>query len=152
MLEDDLLEVISLMLEGRNTFLNRSINRLGQGHLRDTIILRYLVNEMACTELLNRVHQNHIRTTAAATTLLTMNLPQAFLDPVNVAPSAQQIEAATQVVVEPPANTNCAICQDSVTQNATQLRHCGHMYHTACFREWFSMSVRCPVCRHDIRN
>lgn len=50
-------------------------------------------------------------------------------------------------------NTNCAICQDTITNtdNATRLLACSHVYHAGCIGQWFQRSVQCPSCRHDIR-
>ena len=146
-----MLSALSLLIEGRNSFFHRVFNRLGST-TRDNITSRFMINELCYMEMLNRIHQHHLRNTAAATALLTtLNLPHNFTEPVTVAPSQIQIDRATQVVVEPPAHTRCAICQDDVVENATQIRQCGHMYHASCFTQWFGMSVRCPVCRHDIR-
>ena len=30
--------------------------------------------------------------------------------------------------------------------------HCRHIFFPEQFNQWFSNNVRCPVCRHDIRN
>jgi hypothetical protein len=32
-----------------------------------------------------------------------------------------------------------------------RLRVCQHSFHRACIQTWFRASVRCPVCRRDIR-
>lgn len=90
-------------------------------------------------------------TTHTFTFPLTPDLLSSFLNPVPVVPSAAQIEAGTTQVFA-PAETSCAICQDAVVGNATQIRHCHHMFHRDCIRQWFRESPRCPVCRHDIRN
>lgn len=78
------------------------------------------------------------------------NVMRSFFDPVQVAPTREQITDAVDdnVVV---TETNCAICQDSVT-SATRIRACEHCFHSNCIREWFTMNTRCPVCRHDIRD
>jgi hypothetical protein len=34
----------------------------------------------------------------------------------------------------------------------TQLLPCEHLFCTSFFQQWFTNSVRCPVCRYDIRN
>ena len=146
-MEEELINLLNGLVVGRNGWINR-MNRFAN---RDQIFTAFMMNELRYLELINRIHQSHIRTTAAATALMTLALPQNFADPVTVAPTASQIQRATVSVNEPPANSTCAICQDAVTQNATQIRHCGHMYHRDCFNQWFSMSVRCPVCRHDVR-
>jgi predicted Zn-ribbon and HTH transcriptional regulator len=70
-------------------------------------------------------------------------------DPVRVTPSANQLTTA----LEHDVNThdeNCAVCQDTVA-SGTRLRQCGHVFHRACIMNWFEMSSRCPVCRHDVR-
>ena len=139
--------MLSGLVAGRNGLIDR-INRFNN---RDGLFNTFMLNELRYLELINRIHQSHIRTTSAAAALLTLALPQNFADPVTVAPTAAQIQRATVMLVQAPANTTCAICQESVTQNATQIRQCGHMYHRDCFNQWFSMSVRCPVCRHDVR-
>jgi hypothetical protein len=149
-MEEELLTTINNLIGGRNTFFERTINRLSVA-TRDATVTTFLLNERCFMELINRIHTSHQRTTAAATALLTMSFPQSFMDPVTVAPTQTHIDRATVTVVDVPPNTRCAICQDDITANAMQIVHCEHMYHSACFTQWFSMSVRCPVCRHDIR-
>ena len=146
-MEEELINLLTGLVEGRNEWIQR-MNRFNN---RDTMFNVLMMNELRYLELINRIHQSHIRTTAAATALMTLAMPQNFTDPVTVAPTAAQIQRATVTVIDPPAATTCAICQDVETANATQIRSCGHMYHGDCFNQWFSMSVRCPVCRHDIR-
>jgi hypothetical protein len=146
-MEEALVNLLATLIEGRNGWIER-MNRFTN---RDGIFNTLMLNELRYLELINRIHQSHIRTTAAATALLTLAMPQNFSDPVIISPTAVQIERATVVVTEPPANTTCAICQENVTHNATQIRQCSHMYHRDCFNQWFSMSARCPVCRHDVR-
>jgi len=70
-------------------------------------------------------------------------------DPVRVTPSANQLTTALEHDVN-AQDENCAVCQDNVT-SGTRLRQCGHMFHRACIMNWFEMSSRCPVCRHDVR-
>jgi hypothetical protein len=75
------------------------------------------------------------------------------LEPVVVAPSAEQIAAATVIQTVTAENEMCPICQDSVEVGAN-MRHltaCGHRFHTGCIDTWFTRNVHCPVCRHDIR-
>jgi hypothetical protein len=146
-MEEELINLLTGLVEGRNEWITR-MNRFNN---RDSLFNVMLMNELRYLELINRVHQSHMRTTAAATALMSFAMPQNFADPITVAPTVAQINSATVVGVAPPEHTVCAICQETVVSNATQIRHCGHMYHHECFTQWFSMSVRCPVCRHDIR-
>jgi hypothetical protein len=87
---------------------------------------------------------------------------RAFED-IPVRPSRAQIQAASRVSTGPPATQNgvtlttpptCAICQDSIIQNEScrEFIVCGHLFHRNCIDQWLQQNVRCPVCRHDIRN
>jgi hypothetical protein len=76
--------------------------------------------------------------------------PSSWSDPVIVRPTAEQISAATtQAGIL--NDDNCAICQEIMDGPATRITHCGHMFHPNCISEWFTRSVFCPNCRHDIR-
>ena len=81
---------------------------------------------------------------------LTQDLLRTFHEPVAVIPSAAQISAAVELSVTPPAGELCAICQDTMA-TSTRLNHCRHYFHHSCITQWFGTSVRCPVCRNDIR-
>lgn len=78
-------------------------------------------------------------------------LPTGWNDPVVVHPTSQQISAATEATSPDDDAGNCAICQESLTGTVTRIRHCGHAFHPNCISEWFTRSVHCPNCRHDIR-
>jgi hypothetical protein len=86
---------------------------------------------------------------------VTINLPaadilRAFEDPVPVVATNAQIDAATEMNIATEEDSNCAICQEGMTV-ATRLRACNHVFHHSCINTWFRTSVRCPVCRNDIR-
>jgi hypothetical protein len=82
------------------------------------------------------------------------------LTPVTVRPTQTQLDRATMLEV---GNTifnvedgaTCTICQEGLraedTGHLRRIRHCGHTFHQNCIDTWFSSHVRCPVCRHDIR-
>jgi hypothetical protein len=152
--EEMMLGLLGELVEGRNAFLTRGLNRISVQH-RDAITSRFFLNELCYLEIANRVFQNHVRNQNAAgnaaATLLTLNIPTNFLDPVTVRPTAEQITTATEDMPEVPAGSVCAICQDAMTTTMTRIRHCNHTYHRNCLESWFTMSPRCPVCRHDIR-
>ena len=76
-------------------------------------------------------------------------LPTRWSDPVVIRPTAAQIDAATERVDADDAN--CAICQETIEDDAIRLTHCRHNFHNHCITEWFTRSVHCPNCRHDIR-
>lgn len=88
--------------------------------------------------------------------LLQQSLSQ-FMNPVPIAPTAEQLHTATFLtVIEPPAETVCSICQDHSSEDNTSgewryIRHCNHAFHRSCIDHWFQEHVQCPVCRFDIR-
>jgi hypothetical protein len=76
-----------------------------------------------------------------------VNAPE--FDPVQVTPTAAQLLEACEHDVNVEDGI-CAVCQDTLT-SATRLRNCLHSFHRSCITSWFGMSVRCPVCRDDVR-
>ena len=76
--------------------------------------------------------------------------PSSWSDPVVVRPTAEQIESATTLGVT-LHDDNCAICQEVMNGQVRRISHCGHVFHPNCIAEWFTRSVFCPNCRHDIR-
>ena len=150
-MDEMLLGLLAELVEGRNLFLTRGLNRVSASH-RDVILSNYLLNERCYIEVANRVFQHSIRREReVASTLLTMNIPLNFMDPITVHPTHDQIAAATEAMAEIPPATTCPICQDALTANGVRITHCNHTYHRNCLDSWFTMSVRCPVCRYDIR-
>lgn len=82
--------------------------------------------------------------------------PSNFAAPVVVRPTSAQIEAGSQIITLPGTAEPevCTICQDTLPHNTNtirKLRSCGHMFHQTCIDAWFERNVRCPMCRHDIR-
>ena len=77
---------------------------------------------------------------------------------VTVRPSQSQIDNASRLVrysdIETPNSSSCAFTLEPFALDDTvrQLHHCGHIFFPESFNQWFSNSVRCPVCRHDIRS
>lgn len=85
-----------------------------------------------------------------------MREPGVAMEPVVVAPSAQQLAAGSTILEadeEAHHDLICSICQEGYTtgQQIRKLNHCDHCFHKACIDPWFRAHVRCPVCRHDIR-
>lgn len=79
----------------------------------------------------------------------------AFRDPVIVAPSQEVLAANTQIILgsDLSSNTVCSVCQDSIipSEACRRIIACQHTYHRVCIDQWFTRSVFCPSCRHDIR-
>ena len=153
--EEESNSVFSLledMIVGRNNFLSSPTLRAIPFTYRPSMIARYMNNEALYIEFINRVYMNSIQTRAAATALITLTMPNMvgnFLDPVTIAPSVAQINHSLENTES--TTSSCAVCQDSISSGACRIRQCGHVYHRACIVTWFSTSVRCPVCRYDIR-
>ena len=89
-------------------------------------------------------------------TLLTQMAQRPTQSP-NRLPTQAEIQAATRTLlyseIENPINTECPISHEPFENNeeVTQIRHCGHIFHTNGIRQWFGTGHHCPVCRHDIR-
>lgn len=77
------------------------------------------------------------------------------LEPVPVAPTAEQIAANTRelVVGETDTYDPCAICLEGLRagETARRLLGCRHTFHRACIDTWFQRHVHCPSCRADVR-
>ena len=92
--------------------------------------------------------------TVLTTELHTMPLN---LESVVVRPTARQLEDGS--VLDTPTSPfilsegeACTVCQEAMQPGSLRrLRHCGHAFHRSCIDTWFLRSVRCPTCRHDIR-
>lgn len=147
--ESTILDVLVSMLESEQTFI-RAIrffdsprNELMQSQQRNT------------SAIINLLRSYMISRGTEATFTIPIRFPipsgpSTWSDPVIVHPTAEQITAGTETGVS-LHDENCAICQETITTQCTRLRHCGHIFHPNCISEWFTRSVFCPNCRHDIR-
>jgi len=153
-MEESIISVIQGLLDSRSTFLETTLPNFNTD-LGIQAYNRFMINEMCMLELTNRVFQSEVRnrqTNHVLTIPVTiMENNPGFNEPVVVRPTAEQIRNATEEVDEVPTNSTCAICQEEIAVNGLKISHCDHLYHTSCLQNWFSLSVRCPVCRHDIR-
>ena len=83
--------------------------------------------------------------------------PLNFFDNVPVYPTPEEISAATRVVrfdtVELPPNERCPITLVPFNDNdlVMQIMQCRHLFNIVHLNGWFRDNVRCPVCRHDVR-
>jgi hypothetical protein len=76
------------------------------------------------------------------------------LEPVVVRPNAEQIANATDThIISAIDNSTCTICLSGfqVGDEVRVINHCNHTYHKSCIDRHFEGSVRCPLCRFDIR-
>jgi hypothetical protein len=117
-------------------------------------------------QLRNNGFSTNIFTTAQpfTTTLLTPTFGggifgdgTSLFENVPVFPSAEQIDNATRTIafqeIESPINTSCPITMENFgpSQLVMQITHCGHIFNPTHLHSWFRTHVKCPVCRHDIR-
>ena len=82
---------------------------------------------------------------------------QQALQPVAITPTTEQIERATEErifnQITQPINDTCPITRNRFNSNDTvlQILECRHCFNPISLRRWFETSVRCPICRYDIR-
>jgi hypothetical protein len=144
-----ILDVLETMLQTDRTFL-QTLRFLPDG--RSTLVTSQQRNSAAIINLL----RSYLLTRGSeATFTIPIRFPvpvgpSSWTDPVVVRPTAEQITAATSVagILN---DDNCAICQEIMDGPVTRINHCSHMFHPNCISEWFTRSVFCPNCRHDIR-
>ena len=82
------------------------------------------------------------------------NLSNLFQDVIVHASQSIIDGASTVVTLENDKVENCSICQDRMRQGELirTLPACTHKFHQSCVDNWLlERSVRCPECRHDIR-
>ena len=85
---------------------------------------------------------------------LNQNAMDAFLEPVIVRPTPEQITQFTTVGnLSSDEEPLCAICQETLRpdEEGRKLNACGHWFHRGCIDTWFARNIHCPNCRHDIR-
>jgi len=149
---DPTVDILVSLMDGRNELFQRTLNMVP--HQNRTLVLNnMLINEYAYINLLNRLHTSYTRdsTVTAYITVGDNRTVPNFSDPVPVVPTNTQITNAVTYETANSQSNNCAICQESIDGELVRIRHCGHIYHRTCLSTWFQTSVRCPVCRHDIR-
>ena len=87
-----------------------------------------------------------------------MTTPFNFFSNVPVFPTPEEISDATRIIsfdtIEDPINDQCPITMAPFNHSdiVTQIVHCGHIFDVVHLNGWFRTNVRCPVCRHDIRD
>lgn len=87
-------------------------------------------------------------------TLMTgiFNLPE----PVVVNPSNDILTRASDIMAATADHNGvqCMVCLEHLQegQELRKLRFCRHVFHRSCIDTWFERTVRCPICRHDIRD
>jgi hypothetical protein len=147
-----MLEIIREVIQGRRDFFSRA-------HLfyenRERITQQILDEEKLILDIIRNMYLDR-RMRMPITFTIPITMPANMMNPnfedaVPVFPTAEQINHELIQLGPSSSPSVCSICQDSISSDGCQLRGCDHTYHTNCIRTWFSASVRCPVCRRDIR-
>ena len=168
------LEIRNLIIQilNNNTNVRRTNNRSNYRNTNTTLssndnLGRIVLNNIPY--VIESIEQVRIPTTTASATASARNITsqqsnefsrilQSFFDPVDIYPTAIQIETATRHVrycdIVSPKNTSCPISLTNFGDNdmVTVIRHCGHIFNTNELSTWFRSHCNCPVCRYDIRN
>ena len=148
-IHDTMMGVVEGLIQSRQDFLNDRSIRSINFHNRGPIISHFIRNEHYLLEIATRVYNNTIAIRNAAATLITLSMPNNFMEPVIISATSQQIQSS--LVSAPNSTGDCSICQEANNGTSVCIRQCGHAHHRSCIEDWLAMSVRCPVCRHDIR-
>jgi len=121
----------------------------------NNLLARYSRNNPNLSE--RRYSRNNSTLFGRATGNTNDNQPNNFFDPVEVFPTASQIEIATRCVrycdIVSPRNIQCPISLENFNDNdtVTVIRYCGHIFNTEQLNTWFRSNCRCPICRYDVR-
>ena len=148
-MDQGLLEIVGELVEARVQFFTRNLNGITyvqRGHA----LQHFLSLEERYLRIIENLHRDNIRN-QLLTNVITLTLADTAvaMENVRVVPTQLQIDNALTNIAS--SENNCAICQDSITSAGARIRHCSHEFHRSCLISWFAMSVRCPVCRHDVR-
>lgn len=148
-MDERLLEVIRELVSSRNQFFSRAHIFYGN---RDELARQIFEEEKNIIDIIRTIYRNQ------RAVPITFSIPLSwagaggtFDEPVPVFPTPDQITNELVQLAPSSSPSVCSICQDTISSDGCQLRGCAHTYHTSCIRMWFSTSVRCPVCRRDIR-
>jgi len=111
-------------------------------HYNPVVVTQFFMNEYMYLNVLASV------TPTQTVINLTITMDRDVLSNVMVTPTPQQVQ---HEVMDWTGDSNCSICQDLISSGGAQLRVSHHTFHRNCIETWFGASVRCPICRRDIR-
>jgi len=115
--DDMLFRLVDGMIQGRNEFLNNDTIRALPYTSRSNVLTQYMNNEILLLSFLTRVYLNSRQTQNA---VITFNLPNNFMSPVEIVPSAQQISSSLQD--SSSVSGDSAICQEAVSSGGCLIR------------------------------
>ena len=123
-----------------------------QNHPNDIFRFVFNMNEPTNEEMSDAENRNPLSDIMRLVQYAMAPPPPAFMEPVIVRPTSQQI-TANSTIVEVTTNEVCAICQENMASvdPIRRLNHCQHLFHDECISAWFQQNVHCPTCRHDVR-
>lgn len=121
-------------------------------HNPERAILNWIHYRTQLLETITALHSS-VEEEEAVIPQIQLTIPTNWGDPVPVTATQHQIDESMHEIPEGTDPGTCAICQDAIQHrpDGCSLRNCGHQFHDNCILEWFTHSVRCPVCRNDIR-
>jgi hypothetical protein len=130
------------------SYLFNMINPLAEAHNRVRVSVPLSnAQDTILSSLLSQVLEPDVS--------LSSSRMQSFLNQnVVISPTDEQIaENTTFRIASGVEDTNCTVCLDPIEedQQLCCLNHCQHKFHQDCIMTWFQSNVRCPTCRHDIR-
>lgn len=122
-------------------------------HNPERAILQWIEYRTQLLETITTLHSSMEEEEEAVPPLIRLSIPANWNEPVPVIASNERITESMREITSDMELGTCAICQEGIQQRADgcHLRNCGHQFHDNCILEWFTHSVRCPVCRNDIR-
>ena len=78
------------------------------------------------------------------------------MEDVQVFPSLRTLRESSSVHIYRDLDTDhetCSICRENFEENSVVRRlGCEHIFHIGCIDTWFESNIRCPLCRHDLRD
>ena len=137
-----MIELLQELADARTEYI-RQMCLLNQPQ-REAITQQFFNTEM---NYLNLISLSMMRQTPLT---ITFPIDLNSLNPVLVIPTQEQISNEIEDYIHPSIQ-QCSICQDDISSGGARLRVCQHSFHRTCIQTWFGASVRCPVCRRDIR-
>ena len=175
--ERALYNVISMFDNMQNRILNDNIYNNTRPHTRNTTPVRFSVNPQRPIRrerenifnvsnfnppppIPNFTPNNSNNNIFSEISNLINNNNNNFFNPINISPTQEQINNATTIMrydnlppeARGPGNL-CPISHDLFENNSSIMRinYCGHYFMATSLQQHFNNSVRCPLCRHDIR-
>jgi hypothetical protein len=138
-----IVDILKILAETRNGF-QRNLLQLNDTQ-RDSLGRSFFSSEQLYFSLLSNVLVRNY-----PITITFPNILSGFSDPVPVIATQEQINREVETFSSSSLQV-CSICQDGISSDGSRLRVCQHSFHRSCIEMWFRASVRCPICRRDIR-